>query len=61
MATFKRFEEIQAWQKARKATKLIYEKTGKNEFHQRFWIARSNQALGSLNYGKHRGRKRQIF
>lgn len=27
MAGFKRFEEIQAWQKARKATKLIYEIT----------------------------------
>ena len=27
MATFKRFEEIQAWQKARVATRLIYQAT----------------------------------
>jgi four helix bundle protein len=32
MATFKRFEDIQAWQKARQATRLIYEITTKGRF-----------------------------
>ncbi len=27
MATFKRFEDIQAWQKARRVTKMVYEMT----------------------------------
>jgi four helix bundle protein len=32
MATFKRFEDIQAWQKAREVTGLIYEITGTGGF-----------------------------
>jgi four helix bundle protein len=32
MATFKRFEEIQAWQKARLATREVYELTAANSF-----------------------------
>jgi four helix bundle protein len=32
MATFKRFEDIQAWQKARQATRLIYEFTAMGQF-----------------------------
>ena len=32
MATFKRFEDIQAWQKARQATRLIYEVTAEGLF-----------------------------
>ena len=32
MATFKRFEDIQAWQKARHVTRLIYETTAEGRF-----------------------------
>jgi four helix bundle protein len=32
MATFKRFEDIQAWQKARQATRLVYETTAGGRF-----------------------------
>lgn len=32
MATFKRFEDIQAWQKARQATRMIYEITTEGRF-----------------------------
>jgi four helix bundle protein len=36
MATFKRFEDIQAWQKARKVTVDIYKLSGKSEFGKDF-------------------------
>jgi four helix bundle protein len=36
MAGFKKFEEIQAWQKARKATKLVYEITSDADFARDF-------------------------
>jgi four helix bundle protein len=36
MATFKRFEDIQAWQKARIVTKDIYIASGKGEFSKDF-------------------------
>jgi four helix bundle protein len=32
MATFKRFEEMQAWQKARQATRLVYQITSEGRF-----------------------------
>ncbi len=32
MATFKSFEDIQAWQKARQATRIIYEITAEGGF-----------------------------
>ena len=32
MPTFKRFEDIQAWQKAREVTKLVYEVTVEGDF-----------------------------
>ncbi|HYE64076.1 MAG TPA: four helix bundle protein, partial [Pyrinomonadaceae bacterium] len=32
MATFKRFEDIQAWQKARDVTRMIYEITAEGRF-----------------------------
>ena len=38
MATFKRFEEIEAWKKARKLTKRIYEVTGKGAFARDFGL-----------------------
>jgi four helix bundle protein len=34
MATFKRFEEIQAWQKAREATKKVYQVTANGNFER---------------------------
>ena len=38
MATFKRFEDIQAWQKARKATRQIYLATAAGRFSQDFGL-----------------------
>lgn len=38
MATFKRFEEIIAWQKARQATKLVYEVTSQGNFSKDFGL-----------------------
>jgi four helix bundle protein len=32
MATFRRFEDIQAWQKAREATRMVYEVTADSRF-----------------------------
>ena len=32
MATFKKLEDIQAWQKARQATRMIYEGTAEGQF-----------------------------
>ena len=36
MAAFKKFEEIQAWQKAREATRLIYQVTSEGPFSKDF-------------------------
>ncbi|MGH9967366.1 MAG: four helix bundle protein [Pyrinomonadaceae bacterium] len=36
MATFKKFEDIKAWQKARRATRKIYEVTGQDRFARDF-------------------------
>jgi four helix bundle protein len=36
MATFKRFEDILAWQKAREVTKLVYKITSKGPFSKDF-------------------------
>lgn len=38
MATFKRFEDILAWQKSRQATKEIYEITNKGNFAKDFGL-----------------------
>lgn len=38
MTTFKRFEEIQAWQKARQTTKLVYETTSQGQFAKDFGL-----------------------
>jgi|SRR5690349_24234991 len=38
MATFKQFEDITAWQKARELTKEIYKVTSKNEFSRDFGL-----------------------
>jgi four helix bundle protein len=38
VATFKKFEEIQAWQKARPVTTLIYELTNQNNFTRDFGL-----------------------
>ncbi len=40
MSTFKRFEDIQAWQKARVLTREIYLVSGKNEFGKDFDLRR---------------------
>lgn len=38
MATFKKFEDIKAWQKARKATRAVYEATGDIRFSRDFGL-----------------------
>ena len=38
MATFKRFEDIQAWKKARQATRRVYELTGESTFARDFGL-----------------------
>jgi four helix bundle protein len=38
MPTFKRLEDIQAWQKARQATRMIYELTGNGNFAKDFGL-----------------------
>jgi four helix bundle protein len=38
MATFKKFEDIKAWQKARKATKAVYEATSEVRFSKDFGL-----------------------
>jgi four helix bundle protein len=38
MATFHRFEDIQAWQKARLATKTVYWVTGQGDFARDFGL-----------------------
>jgi four helix bundle protein len=38
MSSFKKFEDIQAWQKARQATKLIYEITSEGQFAKDFGL-----------------------
>ena len=43
MATFKRFEDIQAWQKARRLTKRIYKLTGSGRFAKDFGLQRQIQ------------------
>jgi four helix bundle protein len=40
MSTFKRFEDIQAWQKARILTKKIYVTSGNGEFGKDFDLRR---------------------
>jgi four helix bundle protein len=38
MSTFKRFEEIKAWQKARKVTRLVYQATGDARFSRDYGL-----------------------
>lgn len=38
MAGFKKFEEIQSWQKARQVTKLVYERTSDGKFAKDFGL-----------------------
>jgi four helix bundle protein len=38
MASFKKFEEIQAWQKARKATRKVYQATKQRSFARDFGL-----------------------
>lgn len=38
MAGFKKFEDIQAWQKARQATRMVYEITSEGQFAKDFGL-----------------------
>ena len=38
MATFKRFEDIQAWQKAREVIRMVYEITAREQFAKDFGL-----------------------
>ena len=49
MATFKKFEEIQCWQKARELTAKIYHVSKRGHFLKGFWIKRPNSTCVSLN------------
>ncbi len=46
MATFKRFEDIQAWQKARRVTKKIYELTAEGRFSKDYGLRDQSQRAG---------------
>jgi len=46
MPTFKRIEDIQAWQKARQATRMIYELTGNGMFAKDFGLRNQIQRAG---------------
>ena len=39
MATFKRFEDIQAWQKARQTARMVYEVTAEGRFSRDFALS----------------------
>lgn len=60
MATFKNFEDIQAWQKARILTKNIYEATNRGEFSKdydlRSQIRRSSTSI-MTNIAEGQGRR----
>ena len=46
MATFKRFEDIQAWQKARRVTRKIYELTAEGRFSRDYGLRDQSQRAG---------------
>ena len=46
MPTFKKIEDIQAWQKARQATRMIYELTNNGRFAQDFGLRNQIQKAG---------------
>ena len=46
MPTFKRIEDIQAWQKARQATRMIYEMTQNGNFARDFGLRNQIQRAG---------------
>lgn len=46
MATFKRFEDIQAWQKARRVTRKIYELTAEGRFSKDYGLRDQSQRAG---------------
>lgn len=60
MATFKKFEEIQAWQKAREVTQKIYSISNKGDFAKDFTLRdQMKRATVSImaNIAKGRGRR----
>jgi len=64
MATFKRFEDIKAWQKARKVTSTIYNVTGSGRFAQDFGLRNQIQRASvsimaniAEGYGRHSDRE----
>ena len=46
MPTFKKIEDIQAWQKARQATRMIYQLTNNGRFAQDFGLRNQIQKAG---------------
>ena len=55
MSTFKRFEDIEGWQRAREVTGQIYSITKISEF-ARFWLAGSDSPGECVGHGEHRRR-----
>jgi len=68
MATFKRFEDIKAWQKARRVTKRVYKVTSREPFARDFGlrnqIQRSSVSIMANiaeGFGRHSDRDLLIF
>lgn len=60
MSTFKRFEEIQAWQKARLATKKVYQVSRNTEFAKDFGLCNQiRRAAVSMMANKAEGNGRR--
>ena len=61
MATFKRFEDILAWQKARSVVRDIYLVSAKGSFARDFDLRNQIQAIRGFDHGKYcRGARSQI-
>ena len=65
MASFHRFEEIEAWQKAREIDKSCLCQCERGQVRQGFWVARPDLPRGGFSHVKQRrriwtGRKRRV-
>ncbi len=54
MAKFNKFEEIQAWRKAREVTLLVYKITSNEAFSKDFGLKDPNSARRRFDYGEYR-------
>ena len=66
MATIERFEDIDAWQKARELTRLIYKVTKQNQFARDYGLAKQIQhasvsVMSNIAEGFERGGSREFI